>query len=81
VNSNKTLATGARHKTCPKDPYNATLLKQVLEHTTVQGAPATFHDPKHPFRYLGVQFTMNLNLESPLSTYPQNSSRHYHPPL
>jgi hypothetical protein len=61
VNSSKTLATGARHKTSPKDPYNATLLKQVLERTTVQGAPATFHDPKHPFRYLGVQFTMNLN--------------------
>ena len=61
VNSTKTLLTGARYKSSPKDPYDGATLQRLLCDVRVQNAPATFHDPREPFKYLGVKFTMNLN--------------------
>ena len=61
VNSTKTLLTGARYKSSPKDPYDGATLQRLLCNVRVQNAPATFHDPREPFKYLGVKFTMNLN--------------------
>jgi ribonuclease HI len=61
INSTKTLLTGARHGTDSKDPFNVDKLQRSLVNVKVQQAPATFHDPRKPFRYLGVQFTMNLD--------------------
>jgi hypothetical protein len=53
--------TGARYRSSPKDPYDVTTLKRVLQEVRVQGAPASFHDPRKPFRYLGLQYTLNLD--------------------
>lgn len=61
INSTKTLLTGARYCTDPKDPYNVQKLQRTLAHVKVQRAAASFHDPRTPFRYLGVQFTINLD--------------------
>jgi ribonuclease HI len=61
INSTKTLLTGARHCTDPQDPYNVQKLQRALAQVKVQRAPASFHDPRKPFRYLGVQFTINLD--------------------
>lgn len=61
INSTKTLLTGARYKTSPKDPYNTQCLQRLLAAVKVQKAKATFHNPTKPFRYLGVQFTLHLN--------------------
>ena len=61
VNISKTLVTGARYHTNPKDPYDSSSLKRILSSVTVQGQPVTFHDPRKPFRYLGVHFTMHMD--------------------
>jgi hypothetical protein len=54
INSGKTLVTGARYGADPKDPLNVQKLHRTLSQVKVQRAAATFHDPKKPFRYLGL---------------------------
>ena len=61
VNTSKTLLTGARYHTHPKNPYECSSLQRILSTVRVQGQPVTFHDPRKPFRYLGVHFTMHLD--------------------
>ena len=61
VNISKTLVTGARYHTNPQDPYDSSSLKRILSSVTVQGQHVTFHDPRKPFRYLGVHLTMHMD--------------------
>lgn len=61
VNIPKSLVTGALYRTKPKDPYNCASLQRLLSAVTLQGQPVTFHNPRKPFRYLGVHFTMQLD--------------------
>jgi Reverse transcriptase (RNA-dependent DNA polymerase) len=61
INCTKTLLTGARYCIDPQDPFNVQQLQHALTQVKVQRAPASFHDPRKPFRYLGLQFTINLD--------------------
>ena len=61
INNTKTLLTGARYRADAKDPFNLEKLRCSLTDVKVQRSPATLHDPRKPFRYLGLQFTMHLD--------------------
>jgi len=62
LNRKKTLATAALYKTSPKDPYNWGTIRRALQQIQLQGQQLTFNAPDEPFRFLGVYFTMTLNM-------------------
>ena len=61
VNIPKSMVTGARYHSEPKDPFNCANLKRILSDITLQHQSVPFHNPTTPFRYLGVHFTMHLD--------------------
>jgi len=62
LNRKKSLVTAALHKTRPKDPFNRNVVRRVLQQLQLQGQPLTFNPPDEPFKFLGVYFTMTLNM-------------------
>jgi hypothetical protein len=62
VNLDKTTATAALHKSNPQNPYDMKMInRRITSVVSIQGTPVKTQDPKKPFRYLGILFTMDLN--------------------
>lgn len=62
ANMDKTTATAALHKSNPQNPYDMTLIsKRITSIVRIGGTRVIVQDPKAPFRYLGILYTMDLN--------------------
>ena len=62
LNRKKTLVTAALYQTSPKDPYNRGTIRRVVQQIQLKGQPLTFNAPDEPFKFLGLHFTMTLNM-------------------
>jgi hypothetical protein len=85
ISQPKTLATAALYHRSPANPFDHQLTSRLLANIQMQGKPVQAHDPKHPYKLLGVWFTMDLNLEkqqadikSSLKTMGLHLGRCYH---
>jgi ribonuclease HI len=60
ISQTKTIATAALYKRQPKKPLDKELVQRLLGGIEMQGRPIMTHDPKEPYKLLGVWFTMDL---------------------
>jgi len=63
ANQTKTTVTCILHKTSPQHPTHSKTITNMLTHKPieVQGLPIKCTQPKEPFKFLGVWFTMGLD--------------------
>jgi hypothetical protein len=61
ISQPKTLATAALYHRAPTDPFDQQLTTRLLANIRMQGQPIQAHPPTHPYKLLGVWFTMDLN--------------------
>jgi exonuclease III/ribonuclease HI len=62
LNRKKTMVTAATYRTNPKDPYNNGILQRRLQKIQLHGKQLTYTAPDEPFKFLGVHFTMTMNM-------------------
>jgi ribonuclease HI len=61
ISQPKCLATAALYKRQPDKPFDKATVARLTRNIRMQGKPITSHDPKAPYKMLGVWFTMDLN--------------------
>ena len=61
ISQTKTIATAALYKRQPSKPFDKGLVQRLISTIKMQGKPIMAHDPKEPYKLLGVWFTMDLN--------------------
>jgi ribonuclease HI len=60
ISQPKTLASAALYKRQPDNPMDYPLVQRLVANFNMQGEPVTAHDPKTPYKLLGVWYTMDL---------------------
>ena len=61
ISQTKTIATAALYKRQPSKPFDKVLVQRLISTIKMQGKAIVAHDPKEPYKLLGVWFTMDLN--------------------
>jgi hypothetical protein len=84
ISQTKTIATAALYKRQPKKPLDKELVERLLGGIQMQGRPIMSHDPREPYKLLGVWFTMDINWKkqynevlASLKSMAANMSRSY----
>ena len=60
ISQSKTIATAALYKRQPQKPFDKDLVCRLTRIIEMQGHVITAHDPKEPYKLLGVWYTMDL---------------------
>ena len=60
ISQSKTIATAALYKRQPQKPFDKDLVCRLTRIIEMQGHVITAHDPKEPYKMLGVWYTMDL---------------------
>ena len=61
ISHTKTLATAALYKRLPDKPLDYNTVQRILATIRMQEQPVQIHDPKKPYKLLGIWYTMDLN--------------------
>jgi ribonuclease HI len=68
ISGEKTTVTGALYASHPNEPLNVQILSNRCSNIDMQGQPIKMHDPRMPFRLLGVMYTLDLDWQTQFET-------------